>query len=291
MKKTKILVTGLNGFIGSRFKTLNNNKFNIIGFKHSPNKSIMDINYVSKFVATSDPDLILHFAAKAHIEKCENDRLLGKKSQSWQINVVGTKNIARAANRYNKYLLFLSTECVFDGKLSWYNENNQKNPINWYGNTKSHAENEVLQSGGKFCILRSTLAYGHPNFNQFDLFHIFLNKFKNNQKFYAVNNQHLSLTYIDDLIKAISILIQKKALGIYHYAGLQSITPFNFAKIIAKKFKKSELVIPISLKKYFGVSSNLRLKNATLSSAKIKKDFRIFPSDLEKGIETAFSNL
>ena len=286
MIKTKILVTGLNGFIGTRIKDLYSKKYQLIGFDHTENKSVTYRRYTFDVLAKTKADIVLHLAAKTHIDQCEMDKKKRVKSESWDINVNGAKNIAAGCKKYNKFLLFLSTECVFNGEKSWYREIDKPDPINWYGYTKYNAEQAVIKSGCNYCILRSTLAYGHPRFYSSDLFHFFTEKFKNNQKVKAVNDQLLSLTFVDDLIKVITVLIDNHAGGIYHYAGDVSISPFGFAKLISEKLNKKNLIIPVTLAEFFKEKSKLRLKNATLSSAKIKKEFHLSPSNLHKAIKT-----
>lgn len=291
MKKSKILVTGLNGFLGSRFRDLAKNEFLIEGFEHRGKKSITDRQFTFDLLRQSKASIVLHLAAKTHIDSCEMDRSLGKQSLSWQVNVNGTKNIADACAEYNKHLIYLSTECVFDGSKPWYKETDKPNPLNWYGLTKLNGELALVQSDSKYCILRSTLAYGHPMLHPFDLFHFFVNKLKNNKKVNAVNDQLLSLTFIDDLINVIAVLINNRVQGIYHYAGSESVSPYQFACLIGKNFSSSRLVQPVSLAEFFGRYSILRLKNALLSSVKIKKEFNISPSDLNSSLKKLFAGL
>ena len=291
MKRTKILVTGLSGFIGSRFRQLSKHKYSLTGFPHDRKKSVTDRKFVFDLIGNSNADVVLHLAAKTHIDRCEADRTLGEKGNTWLVNVFGTDNIALACAKYNKHLIFLSTECVFDGKNNWYKETDESNPVNWYGETKLKGEEAVKKSGAKYCILRSTLAYGHPRQFPFDLFNFFLAKFKRGKEVRAVSDQQLSITFIDDLIKALTVLIDNRAIGTYHYAGKDSISPYQFAYNIAKKLKTPQLVKPISLIEYFGNNSKLRLKNATLSSSKIKKEFNLDPSDLHKAIGTILKKI
>ena len=285
MTKAKILVTGLNGFLGTRFKELYCDKFHITGFEHQGKKSITERKYTFDLIKSSTADIILHLAAKTHIDRCEKDRIFGKKSPSWRINVAGTKNIADACAENQKLLIYISTECVFDGKKSWYQETDEPHPINWYGETKLQGEKEINRSGAKFLILRSTLAFGHPVIHPFDLFHFFLNKIKNNDKIMAVDNQLLSLTFVDDLVNALTVLIQNKAQGIYHYAGGKRISPYKFALQIGKFLDKPVKITPVSLKDFFGPSASLRLTNAVLSSAKIKKEFDLAPSNIHQALK------
>jgi len=284
MKKQTVVVIGSQGFIGSRIIDKLNSQFNIIGL----NRNIMDITDKDQVFDQLDKlnyDWLIHAAARAHIDNCEKDRHLGKCSETWKVNVDGSNNIALASAKLHKRLLYLSTECVFDGAKGFYKENDLPNPRNWYGITKYQGELKVMESRAKFCILRAVLAYGHPQVFQSDLTRVFYKKLQNRITLKAVSNQHLNVTFIDDLIDAISLLLENKAEGIYHYGGNKSLSPYEIAIKLKKVFRLKDIkLIPVTLLDYFGKNANFRLINAILSCNKIQKDFGIKLSSLDQAL-------
>lgn len=280
MKKT-ILVSGLHGYIGSRFGVLPDRFFSIQGFKGN----ILDKNTISQNLEDKKIDAVLHLAAKAHIDKCEKDKKLGTKGETWAVNVEGTKNIIEGCRRKNIKIFYLSTECVFDGKKGNYKETDKTNSINWYGETKRMAENLIIASGLKYCILRSVFVYGHPKFYPNDIVKLFYKKFSQNGNVTAVKDQYISFTYIDDLIKTINLLIRKDALGIYHYCGEKEYTPYYLAETIRNFFNFTHIAInPVTLNQYFGKNGKFRLKHASLDCTKIKSDFSVPFSSFEDNL-------
>lgn len=292
MKKT-ILVTGLHGYIGSRFAQMADESVRIIDLNRRGEKfrsdnisevvraDITDYKELFNTIKDKKVDVVLHLAAKTHIDNCEKDKKYGSKSETWEVNVVGTKNIVRISKEIGAYLIYLSTECVFDGKKGFYKEEDDPNPINWYGYTKFRGEQEVIKNTKKFCILRSVLAYGHPLKFPYDLCRIIWEKIGENKKFKAVNNQYLTLTFIDDLVRTIFTLIERNPYGIYHFAGKQVYTPYDLAQIIRDYLKlKEKKEISVDLVQYFGGRAKYRLENSSLSSDKIKRELDIFSSNL-----------
>ena len=83
-----------------------------------------------------------------------------KEGPAYKVNVIGTRNIARAAKKTGKYLVHISTAYVFDGKKQGkYVEDDPVNPIEWYGQTKAWAEEEVAKNCERFSILRIDRPY------------------------------------------------------------------------------------------------------------------------------------
>jgi len=283
MKKQKILVTGLNGFIGSRLQAKLRYKYDFRDFidRHQHKVDITDRKKTFELIAGSEAKIILHLAAKAHIDICEKDRLLRKNSLSWKVNVEGSGNIADACKKFGRQIFYLSTECIFDGLKGNYRETDKPNPINWYGLTKLKGEETVKSSGAKYCILRSTLVFGHPEFHQTDPFHIFKQKIKSGRNVIAVKDQVISLTFIDDLIETMALLLDNKSSGIYHYAGNQNLSPYQFACLIKKILKSKSKIKPVSLTDFFGSKAKFRLRKATLSSDKLTRKFKLKPSELK----------
>jgi dTDP-4-dehydrorhamnose reductase len=139
-KKKRIAITGLNGVIGKKLAdALTSDSFVIdlyhnTSSKNKANKRIfLDLSKkrnIAKALDEAMPDIIVHMAAITHIDGCEDDRKKGKEGIVWKVNVEGTNEIARFASKNNVPIIFLSTECVFDGKKEYFAENDKKKPIN-----------------------------------------------------------------------------------------------------------------------------------------------------------------
>jgi dTDP-4-dehydrorhamnose reductase len=143
----KILLTGGNGRLGSELKAL------IPGMvaPASGDMDITELDSVLNVVRRERPDLIVHAAAYTNVGGAEQDR-----EQCWAVNVVGTRNMARAANEVGAKLLHISTDYVFGGEQGGYTERSTPGPVvNYYSLTKLVAE-EAARAASKHLIVRTS---------------------------------------------------------------------------------------------------------------------------------------
>ncbi|MBI2617133.1 SDR family oxidoreductase [Candidatus Gottesmanbacteria bacterium] len=281
--KKRIVVTGLHGYIGSRLAQIVGKHFELIdlnrrGFRFPAlgvyktiQADILDRELLLRSLERTDFDGIVHLAAKTHIDVCQKDSQRKERSETWQVNVEGTKNIAYISKKLGKKVIYLSTECVFDGRKGNYTEEDSPHPINFYGETKLHGEEEIQKLCSSFCIIRSVLSYGHVNYFSTDIIRKFFHSLKSGKTTKAVNDQSINPTFIDDFVNVIILSIEKNLEGIYHFAGNEIITPYQLVTTLQKKMKLPGKVISSTLRDFFKRSAKFRLKNATLSSQKIFK--------------------
>lgn len=78
---------------------------------------LRDFEAVAKIVETFKPHVIVHTAAERRIEACEKD-VEGTR----MLNVELTRHLATLTKKYKAWLLFISTDYVFDGKKPPYSE-------------------------------------------------------------------------------------------------------------------------------------------------------------------------
>jgi dTDP-4-dehydrorhamnose reductase len=98
------------------------------------------------------PDLLIHCAALSRTKDCEQNP-----DEARHINVEVTAHLAQLSRDIP--FIFLSSGEVFDGKIGWYGETDEPNPINVYGKTKLEAEQAVLQNSGH-TVVRIVLTAG-----------------------------------------------------------------------------------------------------------------------------------
>ena len=77
------------------------------------------------------------------------------------VNVAGTEALAEAAAACGAFLLYGSTDMVFDGSAAPYNEDATPAPLSVYGRTKLTAE-RVVRQFPRSLVVRLPLLYGFP---------------------------------------------------------------------------------------------------------------------------------
>lgn len=124
-------------------------------------------------------------AALTNVDKCELEKEL-----VWKINVERTANIARSSRKYDAFLVYVSTDSVFDGETGMYKETDKPSSINYYRLTKLKGEEKVKNSVEEFCIARTSVIYGSiPATGKVNFALWLLEKLENKEKVKIVTDQ------------------------------------------------------------------------------------------------------
>lgn len=146
----KIFVTGGAGRMGTDLlPRLERHGFNLIA-PSSKEASITDFDTISRAIADAQPDIVLHMAAYTDVAKAEIDH-----AACYAVNVLGSRNVARAAAQAKARLVHISTDYVFDGERGMYSETDAPNPSNYYSLTKALGE-EAARVAPNSLIVRTS---------------------------------------------------------------------------------------------------------------------------------------
>jgi len=251
--KNRILVTGSNGMLGQKAVEFYSGKQNTELLATSvEEKSVVDsVEYVSSDIKSRDkikkviydycPDFIVHTAAFTNVDLSEKMR-----EEAWRINVKGVEYISEASRVIDAQLIHISTDYIFDGKNGPYDENALPCPVGYYGRTKLASENALKISGTMFSILRTNVLYGTAQNSRPDFVRWVINSLSNNQQIRIVKDQINNPTFIDDLVQAISKIVEFRKTGIYNIGGKEFLSRFEFTNRIADYFNLNKnLITPI----------------------------------------------
>lgn len=182
------------------------------------------------------PNVVIHMAAYGDVDECERNPTL-----AWEVNVKGTINVTKLASKHSEYLLYLSTDYVFDGHKGSYSEQDTPKPVNYYGFTKLCGEIAVLSSNLKHSIVRASSIYGigpgRKNFAKF-----LIEKLSNGENIRALTDQYTSPTQASLLAEAIAEIIEHSYTGIFHIAG-ERMSRYEFALKLAETFNFNKSLI------------------------------------------------
>jgi len=263
----KILITGSEGQLGSELVNLLSKDNEVYGLSHKE-LDITDKNNVINTVSKIVPDIVIHCAAFVDADECETNI-----KTAFDVNTIGSGNVAIASKKTNSTMVYISTDYVFDGKkTSTYLESDIPNPISVYGISKYGGEQIVRHYLEKFFIVRTSWLYGKKVKN---FVNIIINLAKDKKELKVVNDQVGSPTYVPDLARAISSLISTKYYGIYHITNSGECSWYEFAKKILKYAEiKNVKVTPISTEELNRPAPRPKysvLKNFNLKKKKIYK--------------------
>ena len=184
---------------------------------------------------------MVHTAAETNVDRCEVNR-----EHAWKVNVKGTRNIAEVCNGISAKVVYVSTDYVFDGGKGSYTEDDESNPVNYYGLTKLEGERCVTEICADHVIIRTSVLYGwhpwKPNFVKW-----VIESLREAKQISVVNDHFNSPTLADNLAEVMLEIIDRNLRGLYHTARRERINRFEFALKIAETFDlDSNLIKSIS---------------------------------------------
>jgi len=284
----KIIGTGLSGMVGSRIvELLTDHQF--IDYSLATGISILDPKQLEDATAKNpDFDCFLHLAAFTDTNQAwaQNG---DKNGLCYRLNVEGTQNIIDLCKKYNKHLIHISTDFVFDGnKEGAYTEEDIPNPIEWYGATKYEAEKLILSSGIPATIIRLAYPYRAVFADKKDLVRRVIDALKANTLYPMFTDQITTLTFIDDIAMGMKYFIENKPTGIFHLVSSSYQSPYEMCLKIAEIWGfDPKLVRQGSLAEYvknMPAGSRPWQKNQAISNEKIKT-LGINMKTLEEGLK------
>lgn len=270
----KVLVFGGSGLVGSKFIDLQKSAFEISA-PQADKVNILNKDQIAKAVEDFNPDSIVNFAAYTNVEEAENQKD-DQNGICFQVNAIGAKNIADVAKDFDKHLIHISTEYVFDGNKDDipYTETDKTNPINWYGQTKLAGEQFVLESSAKVVVVRISMPFSAYFEAKLDVARFFLEQLRSGNQIKAVADQRITPILVNDIASALKVLLENQSIGIYHVASRDSVTPLEFVKTLAEIFDLNySLISSISLDEYNKNKKAKLLKYSWLNPTKFEKDF------------------
>ena len=239
----KILVTGSNGLLGQKLIKLLAGKNNVEllatskgenRFKNKEGYSYQALDITNReevfnVVNGFEPDAIINTAALTNVDTCELER-----EKCWDLNVNAAKYFIEASEKNNIHLIHLSTDFVFDGEDGPYQESDQPNPISYYGESKYQAEKLLEASTIKWSIVRTIIVYG-----------VVADRSRSNIVLWAketlekgnpltiVDDQFRTPTFAEDLAMGCYLIAEKKAEGIYHISGKDTMSIIDLVYKVA----------------------------------------------------------
>jgi dTDP-4-dehydrorhamnose reductase len=231
----KILVTGSNGLLGQKIlrKLIANPNFELIATSQGKNRVSLTEGYIYESMdITSEeeintifgkyqPDVVINTAAMTNVDACEDNQ-----EGCWDINVNAVEKLLNASQIHSSHLIHLSTDFVFDGEDGPYKETDEPNPLSYYAKSKLASEKLLLQSKYKnTAIARTIIVYGiGENLSRGNIVVWAKGAMEKQQPLTIIDDQFRSPTLAEDLADGCILIAEKKATGIYHLSGKDSMS-------------------------------------------------------------------
>ncbi len=265
----KIIGTGLSGLVGSRITELLADRYSFVNLSLETGIDITDPAIVDKHIGSTDCPWIFHFAAMTDVDGAEKERDMKEASKSWIVNVKATQYVAAAAKKYSKKLLYISTDFVFDGTKKEYTEADLPNPQGWYAVTKYEGE-KLVAAVPDSLIIRIANPYLATTGVRPDFVHKIVQRLLEKLPVAAPKDQQFIPTFVDDIARAIDVLVTRNEKGVYHVVGTGSLSPYDVATKIAISLNLDPTVVGSTTFDEFFKNRAPRPRYANLKNEKLK---------------------
>ena len=259
----RVLVTGAKGQLGSDVMA-ELEKHGHVGIGTDVEEmDITDLEKVEEVIAQADVEAVVHCAAYTAVDAAEDNVELCRK-----INAAGTENIAKVCKEHGLKMMYISTDYVFDGQgeRPW-EPDDERHPLNVYGQTKYEGELAVEENVEKFFIVRIAWVFG---LNGKNFVKTMLNLGKTRGEVSVVNDQIGSPTYTPDLARLLVDMIETEHYGHYHATNEGLCTWYEFAREIFRQAGIDVKVTPVTSEQFPAKAK--RPSNSRMNKDKLTKN-------------------
>ncbi|RBP79922.1 dTDP-4-dehydrorhamnose reductase [Shewanella putrefaciens] len=230
----KIMVTGATGLLGRAVvKQLELTGHEVIatGFSRASERvHKLDLTApldAEAFIAREQPQVIVHCAAERRPDVSEQNP-----QAALALNLTASQALAMAAKANNAWLIYISTDYVFDGTQPKYAEDAVTHPVNFYGESKLKGEEIVLDTSADFAVLRLPILYGQVEKLSESAVLVLVNQLIERR---AQGVDHWAIrspTSTADIAQAIDKMIAQHiehstVQGIYHFSAVETMTKYQ----------------------------------------------------------------
>lgn len=196
-------------------------------------KQLMDLHKQFPFV----PDVIYLPAWVSNVDECQREP-----EKTWTQNVEGLKHVVNFAKEIGAFLVFYSSDFVFDGKEGLYSENALPRPINEYGYQKLIAEQYIATHLVRYLIIRTGQVYGpEPQGKNYALRMTKL--LSEGKEVQACIDEFGTPTYGPNLADISIKLVKSGVTGLIHVTGADFVNRYKFMLAVARHFDLDERLI------------------------------------------------
>jgi len=285
----RVLITGAGGLLGSRLaEAFSKGGHEVYSgyFRNEPARGIplrfdlCDEAGIGAAFERAKPDVVVHAAAITNVDECESNRELARR-----VNALATRGLAKRSKSHGAFLIYVSSDYVFDGAKGMYDEGDPPNPINYYGVTKLEGERHVSEVLRDYCIVRPSVIYGAiPASGKANFALWVIEGLRAGKPIGAVVDQWVSPTLNTNLAEMILEVAERGLTGVYHLAGASRVSRYEFAKLIAEAFGFDPgLIKPVAMEGMGWIAK--RPRDSSLSVRRAMGDLRTKPLGIGRALE------
>ncbi len=271
MSRPSILVTGAGGLLGRRVVERAVSRYQVYRHHHQapsdklPSDSFIgdltDRDHVAALAERIAPDIIIHCAALADVDRCEREPDVSRR-----INVEAVRHLAEAFPK--AIFVQLSTDYVFPGGSPPPVPSAPTRAVNTYGQHKLDAE-KVVQTAADHLIIRTATLLDF--LGRRNVFQPLFEPLRAGRQLSCLTDQSSNPLSAADAAGLILALMEKGARGVFHIGGRDLVSRYELARRMAV---------------YFGFDANL--VRPMTSGAIVRAAVRPSPAGLDCRATEAF---
>lgn len=249
---SRLLVTGASGLLGANLVLTAAGRHDIVAVCHQHPIRLDGVKTVSADLTQPGvvrgvlreqmPEWVVHCAAATDVDACEED-------PEWadRLNRFMAEQVAVAARETGAKLIHISTDAVFDGETGNYTEEDVPRPINVYGRTKLAGERAVQDAYPEAMVIRTNI-FGWNVQPKQSLAEWFLAHLEAGQECNGYRDVWVTPILVNDLAEILLEMLASGAQGLYHVAGADCVSKYEFGLRLAEVFGLDRTLIrPISV--------------------------------------------
>lgn len=188
------------------------------------------VDVIASAIRDAEIEIVIHCAAMTNVEACES----APQAANF-VNVEIARNVAYACESESVKLVHISTDHIFDGIGSMNNEESKAKPLNTYAKTKLAAETAVLDVCPDAIVARTNF-FGWGLSYRKSFSDTIIEALRNHRQVELFSDAYFTPILMDKLIMATHDLLSKGVMGIFHLAGDERVSKYEFGMSIAKIF-------------------------------------------------------
>lgn len=256
----KVLVTGTKGQLGYDVVNELEKRGHTAVAVDIEEMDITDAVSVERVITEAEVEAVIHCAAYTAVDAAEDNVEICRR-----VNAEGTENIAKVCKKRDLKMIYISTDYVFDGEgeRPW-EPDDERHPLNVYGQTKYEGELAVEKYLEKYFIVRIAWVFG---VNGKNFIKTMLKLSETHEELNVVDDQVGSPTYTYDLAVLLVDMVESDKYGRYHATNEGLCTWYEFAKEIFRQAGVEVKVNPV-ISDMFPAKAK-RPKNSRMSKDKL----------------------
>jgi dTDP-4-dehydrorhamnose reductase len=237
----KLLITGSSGFLGWNCCRVAASMYDVTGVYNSRESRVSGVRYLkcditrfdelSRLFDTVEPEMVLHTAAIAAPNRCEEDPVY-----SHMVNVEASVRCAELCSRHSVKMVFTSSDQVFSGKEAPYTELSPVAPLNTYGRQKAEAERGIAEKCPEAAICRMPLMFGDAPPGATSFIIPWIESLRNGSELNLFTDEMRTPVSARDAAKGL-LLAAEKITGIVHLGGKERLSRYEMGIRLAEVAK------------------------------------------------------